>query len=85
MALPIDAEAAGHDRRGPTRRQRQRRSQLQAVRDSLLADNAELAERTQRLQSDDAYLQRLIRRELGYARPNELIYRFPYADTANNQ
>jgi cell division protein FtsB len=64
---------------------RQRRSQLQAVRDSLLADNAELAARTQRLQSDDAYLQRLIRRELGYARPNELIYRFPYADTANNQ
>jgi cell division protein FtsB len=30
----------------------------------------------EKLQSDDAYLQRVIRKELGLARPNELIYRF---------
>jgi cell division protein FtsB len=56
---------------------RQHRTQLEAARDRLIADNAELAVRTQRLQSDDAYLQRLIRRELGYARADELVYRFP--------
>jgi cell division protein FtsB len=47
--------------------------------------NGELAERTQRLQSDDAYLQRLIRRELGYARADELIYRFPRSDPSGDQ
>jgi cell division protein FtsB len=64
---------------------RQHRTQLEAARDRLIADNAELAARTQRLQSDDAYLQRLIRRELGYARPDELVYRFPYDDRTTNR
>jgi cell division protein FtsB len=64
---------------------RRHRAQLEATRDRLLADNAELAAHTQRLQSDDAYLQRLIRRELGYARPDELVYRFPYDDRATNR
>lgn len=59
---------------------RQHRTRLEAVRDRLIADNAHLAARTQRLQSDDALLQRLIRGELGYARGDELIYRFPHAD-----
>jgi cell division protein FtsB len=57
---------------------RRHRTQLEATRDRLIADNAGLAARTQRLQSDDAYLQRLIRRELGYARADELVYRFPH-------
>ena len=64
---------------------RQRATQLEAARDALIADNAELAARTQRLQSDDAYLQRLIRRELGYARADELIYRFPHADRSPDE
>jgi cell division protein FtsB len=64
---------------------RQHRTQLEATRDRLMADNAQLAMRTQRLQSDDAYLQRLIRRELGYARPDELVYRFPYDDRTTNR
>jgi cell division protein FtsB len=59
---------------------REHRARLETVRDRLLVANGELAERTQRLQSDDAYLQRLIRRELGYARPDELVYRFPHGD-----
>jgi cell division protein FtsB len=63
---------------------RHRRVQLQAARDRLIADNAELAARTQRLQSDDAYLERLIRRELGYARADELVYRFPHDDRTSD-
>lgn len=55
---------------------RQHRVQLVAVRDRMLADNADLADRVARLHSDDAYLQRLIRQELGYARRDEFVYRF---------
>ena len=64
---------------------REHRARLETVRDRLLVANGELAERTQRLQSDDAYLQRLIRRELGYARADELVYRFPHPDSEGNQ
>jgi cell division protein FtsB len=65
---------------------REHRVKLEAVRDRLIADNAQLAARTQRLQSDDALLQRLIRGELGYARGDELVYRFPHGDRpVNNQ
>src|SRR5690349_6229179 len=45
-------------------------------RDALLLDNAAVRIRITRLTSDDAYLQRLIRLELGYVRANELVYRF---------
>jgi len=61
------------------------RALLEAARDRLIADNRELSDRARRLQSDDAYLQRLIRRELGYARADELVYRFPHPDTDTNQ
>jgi cell division protein FtsB len=64
---------------------RQHQIQLETARDHLIADNAELAARTERLQSDDAYLQRLIRRDLGYARADELVYRFPRADRASDR
>jgi cell division protein FtsB len=64
---------------------RHHRVQLETQRSRLIADNAELTARTQRLQSDDAYLQRLIRRELGYARADELVYRFPRPDLASEQ
>ena len=64
---------------------RDHRTRLEATRDRLVADNRALAQQTQRLQSDDAYLQRLIRRELGYARGDELVYRFPHNDSAKNQ
>jgi cell division protein FtsB len=63
---------------------RDHRTRLEAARDRLVADNRGLAEQTQRLQSDDAYLQRLIRRELGYARSDELVYRFPHNDSVPN-
>jgi cell division protein FtsB len=49
-------------------------------RDALLLDNAAFRERIARLRSDDAYLQRMIRQELGYVRPGELVYRFPKSE-----
>jgi cell division protein FtsB len=52
------------------------RTHLVNARDHLLAENAQLKERVVKLRSDDAYLQRLIRQELGYARSDEFVYRF---------
>jgi cell division protein FtsB len=52
------------------------RGELEARRDSLAAENASFRTKIQKLRSDDRYLERLIRRELGYARPDELIYKF---------
>ncbi len=64
---------------------RAHRTLLEADRDRLIAANRQLADRARRLQSDDAFLQRLIRRELGYARPGELVYRFPHSTSDSNQ
>jgi cell division protein FtsB len=52
------------------------RAALEAHRDQLAADNAEFRTRVQKLRSDDRYIESLIRRELGYARPDELVYKF---------
>jgi len=54
----------------------QHQARLEAVRDQLAAENQSLDQRVQRLKSDDHYLERLIRRELGYARSDELVYRY---------
>ncbi len=55
---------------------RHHRSILTVERDRLVADNAHFREGIARLQSDDAYLQSIIRQELGYVRPGEFVYRF---------
>lgn len=52
------------------------RAALEARHNQLVADNAAFRTRIQKLRSDDRYLERLIRRELGYARPDELVYKF---------
>jgi cell division protein FtsB len=57
------------------------RAALEERRDQLAADNESLRTRVQKLRSDDRYVERLIRRELGYARPDELVYKF--ADSTN--
>jgi len=59
---------------------RRHSSVLTGERDRLVRDNAAFRERIARLNSDDAYLQRLIRQELGYVRPGELVYRFPRSE-----
>lgn len=55
---------------------RQHRARLERTRQELRADKQALETEVHNLRSDDLYLQRRIRRELGFARQNELIYRF---------
>ena len=56
---------------------RQHAQALTGQRDQLARDNAVLLTQIARLHSDDEYLQRLIRQQLGFVRPGELVYRFP--------
>lgn len=55
---------------------RARRAQLESVHRELLKSNAALKLKLARLGSDDRYLERLIREQLGYVRPDEVVYRF---------
>ena len=55
---------------------RRHRAELEARQANLTSDNTLFRTNVQKLRSDDRYLQTLIRRELGYARPDELIYKF---------
>ncbi len=61
---------------------RRHREALEAQRAELIARNAELGTIVQKLGSDRRTLEHLIRRELGYTRPGELVYRFPATRTA---
>src|SRR5260370_42383343 len=54
----------------------QHRTALEARRDLLAGENASFRTDIQKLRSDDRYLERLIRRELGYAPAHELVYKF---------
>jgi cell division protein FtsB len=56
---------------------RQHSRLLERERDRLFQDNVAFRKRIAQLSSDDVFLQQLIRQELGYVRPDELIYRFP--------
>lgn len=55
------------------RAERQRLGE-QAV--ALLHQNAALRERIERLRTDDRFLEGLARRDLGYVRGDEVVYRF---------
>jgi len=55
---------------------RQHRVALEVQRQTLLKRNASLRTSVQKLRSDDRYLEHLIRRELGYTRSGELVYKF---------
>src|SRR5579862_4647874 len=63
---------------------RERRSDLELQRASLTGQKADLETTVQNLRSNDRYLEHLIRRELGYARSDEVIYKFtgPAADSS---
>ena len=55
------------------------RQQEDAARTRLVAAQAQLAQQEQtlrRLRSDPAYVERVIRQRLGYARPDEAVFRF---------
>jgi cell division protein FtsB len=51
-------------------------TRLALERMRLEARRTKLEALVQNLRSNDRYLEHLIRRELGYARPNELVYKF---------
>lgn len=55
---------------------RHHRARLEAKREQQQATQRELQATIARLQTDDAYVQRIIRKELGFAHQNELIYKF---------
>ena len=59
---------------------RHHRAVLARERDQLLRDSAIVRDRITRLKSDDAYVQQLIRRDLGYVRQGEIVYRFPNSE-----
>jgi cell division protein FtsB len=61
---------------------RQHREALETQRAELIARNAGLRTIVQKLGSDRRTLEHLIRRELGYTRPGELVYRFPATSAA---
>jgi len=63
---------------------RRHRKALETQREELLARNAALRTDVQKLTSDNRYLERLIRRELGYSRPNELIYKYADPDATKS-
>jgi cell division protein FtsB len=67
---------------------RERRAELEAKRAHLEMQKAQLETSVQNLRSNDRYIEHLIRKELGYARPDEMIYKFtgPNAssDSQNN-
>jgi cell division protein FtsB len=59
---------------------RERRAQLEAKRAELALQKARLETTVQNLRSNDRYLEHLIRIELGYARSDELVYKFTAAE-----
>ena len=66
---------------------RHHRARLETEREHQQSENRNLETTIAKMQSDDACIQRLIRKELGFARSNELIYRFasdnPSSSAAN--
>jgi cell division protein FtsB len=61
---------------------RQRRWELEDRRAELLLQKSQLETTVQNLRSNDRYLEHLIRTELGYARPDEMVYKFTSADAS---
>ncbi len=55
------------------RRERQRLGE-EAV--AVLQENSTLRDQLARLRNDDRFLERLVRRELGFVGPGEVVYRF---------
>jgi cell division protein FtsB len=64
---------------------RGRRAQLETAHRELVKSNAALKLKLGRLRTDDHYLQRRIREQLGYVRPDELVYRFATETTPDDR
>jgi cell division protein FtsB len=55
---------------------RRHRRALEAQRTALVERNRKLGTNVQKLRSDNRYLEHLVRRELGYTRSDEIVYKF---------
>lgn len=49
----------------------------------LLRENEALRECIARLKTDDIFLERVVREEIGFVRPGEIVYRFQAASSAS--
>ena len=54
----------------------QERAALEAGVFALLRENEALRDCIGRLETDDAFLEKVVREELGFVRPGDLVYRF---------
>jgi cell division protein FtsB len=63
---------------------RARRAELEDKRAELLVQKSQLETTVQNLRSNDRYLEHLIRTELGYARPDEMVYKFTTSADASD-
>jgi cell division protein FtsB len=52
------------------------RTRLLTESDQIRAENTQLTAQISKLRSDPSYLERMIRQQLGYARPDEFVYYF---------
>ena len=50
----------------------------------LLRQNEALRECIARLKTDDSFLERIVREEIGFVRPGEIVYRFQAASSASS-
>jgi cell division protein FtsB len=57
------------------RRLQARQAQVEATAFDLAQRNARLRDHLQRLDTDDAYLEKVARERLGFIKPGELVYR----------
>jgi cell division protein FtsB len=64
---------------------RGRQSQLEITHQRLLESNAALNRKLGHVRGDASYLERLIREELGYVRPDEIVYRFAPETTLDDR
>jgi cell division protein FtsB len=58
---------------------RRHRRALEAQRATLVERNRKLGADVQKLRSDNRYLEHLVRRELGFTRSDEIVYKFAAA------
>jgi cell division protein FtsB len=57
------------------RRMERQQAEAEAVAYELAAENHRLRDHIERLDSDDAYLEKLARERLGWIKPGEIVYR----------
>src|SRR3954463_12719447 len=62
------------------RRLQEQQLQAEATAFALAQHNARTREHLQRLNGDDAYLEKLVRERLGWIKPGEIVYRLDRRD-----